>query len=348
MMFGRGSYSELGTILNKRKSATDDYSVFLVDKIFENAVFGNSIPVENNDLIYWMDVTEEPKTKTVDETVASILEKKGKLPIAIVGLGGGSVMDYAKSIGLMLTNEGSASEYQGLDLIKNKGVHTVVVPTISGTGAEVSMTAVLTGPEKKLGIKCDYTVPDQMLLDPDLIRDVPNPQRFYTGMDCFIHNVESLNGTWNNVFSIAYGEKSLEMSKEVFINPNISREEADDKLMIASLMGGLSLTYSQVGACHALSYGLSYVMGTKHGIGNCIAFNVLDEFYQEGVDDFRKMMDIHGIELPKNYTANVTEDEMNKMIDTALSLEFMWDHLIGKDWQKTITRDKLRVLYERM
>jgi 3-deoxy-alpha-D-manno-octulosonate 8-oxidase len=73
-------------------------------------------------------------------------------------------------------------------------------------------------PEKKLGINSDYTVFDQMVLDPELIADAPrDPQRFYTGMDCYIHCVESLEGTYLNSFSQAYGEKAMALCREVFL-----------------------------------------------------------------------------------------------------------------------------------
>ena len=100
-------------------------------------------------------------------------------------------MDIAKAVALMLTNKGSSADYQGWDLIKNPPVYKIGIPTLSGTGAEVSRTCVLMGPEKKLGINSDYTPFDQIILDPNLIANVPKDQRFYTGMDCYIHCIES-------------------------------------------------------------------------------------------------------------------------------------------------------------
>ena len=67
---------------------------------------------------------------------------------------------------------------------------------MSGTGAEVSRTTVLTGPTKKLGMNSDFTPFDQIVLDPELTANAPANQRFYTGMDCYIHCIESLNGTY--------------------------------------------------------------------------------------------------------------------------------------------------------
>src|SRR5690606_808504 len=113
-------------------------------------------------------------------------------------------------------------------------IYHVGVPTISGTGSEVSRTTVLTGPEKKLGINSDYTPFDQVVLDPELTIGVPKNQWFYTGMDCFIHCVESLNGTYLNAFSQSYGEKAYDLCKEIFYDNSGTAEELQDKLMMTS------------------------------------------------------------------------------------------------------------------
>ena len=73
--------------------------------------------------------------------------------------------------------------------------------------------------------------------------------------------------------------------------------------MMASYFGGMSIAYSQVGICHALSYGLAFVLGLHHGIGNAVVFDYLDEFYPEGVAEFRKMCSRHNIRLPRNRVA---------------------------------------------
>ena len=205
----------------------------------------------------------------------------------------------------MLTNDGSSSLYQGLNLAKNQGVYHIGIPTLSGTGAEVSMTAVLTGPVKKLGIKGEFTPFDLIVLDPELIHDAPKNQRFYTGMDAYIHNVESVNGMNRNCISDSYAIQSQALCREVFLNETISREEADEKLMVASYFGGLSIGHSEVGVCHALSYGLSYVLGLHHGIANCIAFNQLEEIYGQDVREFHRMVEKNKIEMPQQYLKGI-------------------------------------------
>lgn len=348
ILYGRNSFDQLGDVLGELRTEKDSYVLFLLDPYFEGTDFIKRIPLHTQDILKIIDITDEPKTKTVDAIVAEVKKLRHGLPVSVVGIGGGSIMDYAKAIRLMFTNEGSSALYQGLDFIKNKGVHCTVIPTISGTGAEASMTTVLSGPEKKLGIKGNFTTADQLVMDPDLIASVPEPHRFYTAMDCYIHNIEAANGHRKTIMGDSLGTESLRLCREIFLCEDSHTPENDEKLMVASYLGGLSLTYSEVGACHAISYGLATVLGIHHGIGNCVVFNQLEEFYPEGVKEFREMMKNNNIVLPTGVVANCTAEEIEKMIDVTLTLVFMWAHVSGPDWQKTITREKLRGLLMKM
>lgn len=345
IMFGRGSFNQLSDILRERRVTTDSFMVFVIDDVFSGAPLESRLPLEGRDLLLRVNVDDEPKTASIDALVAQIREYHPVTPDGIIGIGGGSTMDIAKAISLMLNNPGSSADYQGWDLIKNPAVYHVAVPTLAGTGAEISRTAILTGPEKKLGINSDYTLYDQIVLDPELLVGVPKEQWFYTGMDCYIHDIESLQGTFINEFSRAYGEKSLELCRQVFLEDH---QEKDGKLMMASYFGGMSIAYSQVGACHALSYGLSYVLGIHHGIGCCIAFDYLDDIYPEGVAEFRRMMHRHQISLPRQLTAGMDEQAMEKMVTTALNLVPLWENCLGPDWRNIMTRERAMEIYKRM
>lgn len=345
IMFGRASFNQLGDVLAERRTTQGSFMVFIVDDVFLEKPLQERIPLEGNDYLLWVNVDEEPKTSYIDSLVDQIKEYHQLPPDGVIGIGGGSALDIAKAVSLMLNNSGSSADYQGWDLIKNPAVYHVAVPTLAGTGAEISRTAILTGPEKKLGINSDYTLFDQIILDPELLAGVPKDQWFYTGMDCYIHDVESLQGTYINEFSKAYGEKSLELCREVFLEDH---DDRDDKLMMASYFGGMSIAYSQVGACHALSYGLSYVLGIHHGIGCCIAFDYLDEIYQEGVSEFRQMMEKHNISLPRNLTKGMAEQDLDKMVTTALGLEPLWENCLGPDWRNIMTRERALEIYSRM
>lgn len=350
MIFGRGSFDQLDDVLMDERKNASDFVVFLVDQVHQNKPLAERLPNQSQDMVIWLDVTDEPKTTYVDaltEQVQAFAKEKaeGQNPVSVVGIGGGSSLDIGKAVALLLTNPGGAASYQGWDLIQNPAIHHIGIPTISGTGAEASRTTVLTGPDKKLGMNSDYTVFDQVIMDADLVAGVPKNQWFYTGMDCYIHNVEALNGTYINEFARAFGEKSTELCHQVFIEDH---PDAADKLMMASYMGGQSIAYSQVGACHALSYGLSYVLGYHHGIGNCIVFNVLDDFYPEGVKVFRQMMDKHNIELPQGVCADLTEEQMKQMIQVSSGLAPLWDNVYGPSWKEKVTPELLRSLFERM
>lgn len=346
VVYGRGSFNQLDAILapNRKQDAP---MIFLVDHFFENKPLIDRIPLRGRDKIIYADVTHEPKTTYVDEIANKLKEEFGTVS-GIIGLGGGSTMDLAKAVSLMMNNPGSSADYQGWDLVKFPGVYKVGIPTLSGTGAEVSRTCVLTGPTKKLGMNSDFTPFDQIVLDPELTSNAPVNQRFYTGMDCYIHCIESLEGTYLNEFSKSYGEKALELCREVFVEKNIWDDESDDKLMMASYAGGMSIAYSQVGVAHAVSYGLSYLLGTKHGIGNCIVMNHLDEYYPDGVTEFKHMVNKNGITIPTGICSGLSDEDFDKMINVSLGMKPLWENALGKGWESVITRNKLRELYEKL
>lgn len=347
VIFGAGCFGQLGEILMPKRINSEAPFIFLVDDVFEGTGLISRIPLIFNDQLIFISADEEPKTDQVDALVHKIKSDYDDLPSGIIGIGGGTLLDLAKAVAIMLTNKGNAYQYQGWDLVKKPSIYHVGIPTISGTGAEVSRTTVLLGPEKKLGINSDYTTFDQVLMDPDLTKGVPKEQWFYTGMDCFIHCIESLNGTFLNAFSQSYGEKALELCKEVYLE-DLQEDEARNKLMMASWHGGMSIAYSQVGVAHAMSYGLSYLLGVRHGIGNCLVFQHLKEFYPEGVELFNEMKEKHNILLPKGICKELTNDDFEIMINVALSLVPLWENALGKEWRTIVTPEKLKSIYQKI
>lgn len=346
VIYGRGSFNQLNDILapHRKQGAP---MIFLLDHFFEGKELMSRIPVRGNDKVFAADVTYEPKTGYVDQLANHLKETYGTVS-GIVGIGGGSTLDLAKAVSLMMNNPGSSADYQGWDLVKNPGVYKVGIPTLSGTGAEVSRTTVLTGPTRKLGMNSDFTPFDQIVLDPQLTANAPINQRFYTGMDCYIHCIESLEGTYLNEFSKSYGEKALELCRKVFLEKHHWDEDNDDKLMMASYAGGMSIAYSQVGVAHAVGYGLSYLLGTKHGIGNCIVMNHIGEYYPAGVAEFKRMVEKNKVDIPQGICKSLTDEQFDIMINVALGLKPLWENALGKDWEKIMTKDKLRQLYEKL
>ena len=346
VVYGRGCFNQLDEIIAPRRKEGKPM-IFLVDHFFDGKALLNRIPLRGNDKIVLADVTYEPKTTQVDKLAKELKDEFGTVS-GIIGIGGGSTMVLAKAVSLMMGNPGSSADYQGWDLVKFPGVYKAGIPTLSGTGAEVSRTCVLTGPTRKLGMNSDFTPFDQIVLDPELTANAPINQRFYTGMDCYIHCIESLEGTYLNEFSKSYGEKALQLCQEVFIKKQVWDDECDDKLMMASYAGGMSIAYSQVGVAHAVSYGLSYLLGTKHGIGNCIVMNHLEEYYPEGVKEFKYMVEKNQIDIPQGVCKGLTDEQFDTMINVSLGMKPLWENALGKDWEKIMTREKLRALFEKL
>jgi len=139
----------------------------------------------------------------------------------------------------------------------------------------------------------------------------------------------------------------LDLCEEVFLT-DLPKAASREKLMMASWHGGMSIAYSQVGIAHAMSYGLGYLLGVKHGIGNCLVFQYLEEFYPEGVATFNKMMKRHQIQLPKGICKNLSEAEFDKMIAVALSMEPLWENALGDNWRTIITPEKLKAIYQKI
>ena len=138
------------------------------------------------------------------------------------------------------------------------------------------------------------------------------------------------------------------MVQEIFVQKDNWDDDSDNKLMMASYAGGMSIAYSQVGVAHAVSYGLSYLLGTKHGIGNCIVMNHLEEYYPEAVIEFKKMVEKNKIELPQNICQDLSEEQFDIMINVSLGMKPLWENALGLDWEKKMNREKLRELYGKL
>ena len=113
-------------------------------------------------------------------------------------------------------------------------------------------------------------------------------------------------------------------------------------------MGGLSLTYSEVGVCHALSYGLSKIHGTRHCYANCVIFQHLEDIYPEGVGEFKHMLKKHNISLPQNLSKDWNEETLTKMANVSYNLPFMWNHAFGDRYKEIATMDYIKSLFKRL
>lgn len=337
ILFGRGALDRLGELL-----PAQGWTACVVDAVHRAGPIPARLAARNVE-IFWFDAAHEPSTDQVDATAALVRATRPEAPSAILGLGGGSTMDVAKGVSVMLTNPGSARDYQGWDLVPHPAVFKLGVPSLAGSGAEASRTAVFFSGDRKFGINSDHSMFDAILLDPELLAGVPADQRFHSGMDCFIHCVEAVTGTMASPLAHAHAGKALELCEAVFLG-----EGSDDDLMVASYMGGCSIVNSEVGVAHALSYGLSLELGLRHGLANCIAFDVLDEFYGAHVETFRRMMARHAITLPRGVTRGLDQPAIARMVAMALRMERPLVNALGENWREVLTPERIEALYARM
>ena len=296
-------------------------------------------------LFFFNSKASEPKTDDIDKLKLEILKKrKNKTPKLIIGIGGGSAMDVAKSLSVLFTNEGMAKDFQGWDLVKKPSIYKIGVPSIAGSGSEASRTAVLTSGSKKMGINSDHSMFDAIILDENLLKTVPNELFVFSAMDCYIHCVESLEGTFKNELSKSIASKALELCRDSLLDKKINYS----KLITASYLGGVSIVNSEVGICHALSYGLSLEYNYKHGYANTIVFNQLDEYYGDHIKDFKKILKIHNINLPKNISNKFSDEKLERMIEMTIKMERPLENALGERWKFYFTKEKIKSILKKL
>lgn len=347
-IFGTGSIAQLANTLDQKRKRKTDIVIFMIDSFFKNNRLIEKIPIADNDKLYFIDTTNEPDTQGIDDLCETIKRDCIVEPVCAVGIGGGATLDTAKAISNLLTNSGKAEIYQGWDLVPKKGVYKIGIPTLSGTGAEASRTCVLSNKKKgiKLGMNSDYTMFDQLILDPDLTRSVPREQFFYTGMDTYMHCIESLNGHYRNMIVDSFAEKAVALCREIFFSDEMMSDENLGKMMVASYLGGCSA--GNVGVIHPISAGLSIVLNVPHGLGNCLSMGALEEFYPEEYDEFQEMMSRQRVRLPQGLCKDFCDEKYVQLYKSSIVHETPLANALGSEYKKILTRDKVYEIYKKI
>jgi 3-deoxy-alpha-D-manno-octulosonate 8-oxidase len=349
-IFGKGAIAQLPKLLEKKLEAKTDFAVYFIDEFFREKMQILDLKFRNNDEVYFVETVDEPKTEDIDNFRDKILELEKGLPKVIVGIGGGITLDTGKAVSNLLTNGGKAEDYQGWDLVKVAGVYKIGIPTISGTGAEASRTCVMTNSKNglKLGMNSDFTIYNQLILDPNLTKTVPKEQYFYTGMDTYIHCVESLNGNYRNAIGDAYSRQAIELTREVFHSEDMMSEDNREKLMVASYLGGCAIANSFVGVIHPFSAGLSVVLGTHHCVGNCITMNGMEEFYPDEYHEFVEMAKKQGIEIPKGIAKDLIKETYEQLFHSTTIHEKPLKNALGENFKEILTLQKVEEIFKKM
>ncbi|MBI3773338.1 MAG: iron-containing alcohol dehydrogenase [Gammaproteobacteria bacterium] len=354
--FGAGCLDELPKHLAVRrdlaaKEGENSNVIYLIDEFFANQKeMLIRVGVNPQDRIEFVSTREEPKTDAIDQRVAALKGAGYSSPVAIVGIGGGITLDTAKAVANLFTNGGRAEQYQGWDLVKVPAVYKIGVPTISGTGAEATRTCVMTNTKSglKLGMNSDHTVFDHIILDPDLTSTVPRDQYFYTGMDAYIHCIESMAGSYRNAVGDAYSRETVNLCRQVFLSDDMMSNDGRERLMVASYLGGCAIAASYVGLVHPFSAGLSVVLGLHHCVANCIAMRAMQEFYPEAYDEFWLMVDRQRVNIPSGVAQGLTENQYRALYESTIIHQKPLTNALGADYRSILTYDKVVSLFQKM
>ncbi|WP_236203605.1 iron-containing alcohol dehydrogenase [Pseudomonas protegens] len=192
----------------------------------------------------------------------------------LIGLGGGSAIDIAKSVGAYAGYHGALEDLFGIDQVPRKGPPLIAIPTTAGTGSEVTNVAILSDrvAQLKKGIISDYLLPDVALVSPQMTLTCPPRVTAASGVDALAHAIEaylSLNAS-AITDSLAIGAIKLIVKAlpKAFANP--AHLQAREDMATASLMAGMAFGNAGVGAVHAMAYPLGGRFHMSHGVSNAL------------------------------------------------------------------------------
>ena len=281
LIFGPGKIEDLPEILKKEKFAK-------VAAIVDKGVAGNQdllrvfdkIRSDGITILVFVNEVAEPDYDYLDEFKNYFKEGYE----CIIGVGGGSSLDLAKGIAVLLTNPGKAITYRGFPDLKNNPLPVIAVPTTAGTGSEVTYNAVFTdsSEKRKLGINSRLSYPIYAILDPNLTLSCPKSVTISSGMDAIVHVVESFVSKTSNPISKMFAKESFQL-----VYPNLLKVMEDPQninirgnLLLGSYLAGVSLE-SGGGPSSSLSYPLGSLFKVPHGIAGGIFIAKIVKFNVE-------------------------------------------------------------------
>lgn len=222
-------------------------------------------------------VEPEPSMPAADQ-VARVARKSSY--DLVIGLGGGSSLDMAKLASISATNPNPITDFIGVGKVPKPGLPKILIPTTAGTGAEITMNAIISNKEEhlKLGIVTPYNLADVAVIDPLLSLTMPPNVTAATGLDALTHAVESLMSIDLNLFCEPLAVKAVKL---IFQSLPKAYREGDDivarrDMSLASMLAGISLAISGVCAGHAAAY--SFTVTVPHGVGCALALPYVMEF----------------------------------------------------------------------
>lgn len=239
--------------------------------------------------------SEEPDYDYLDEVAARV--RRQPQPALVLGIGGGSCMDIAKALAVLLTNPGRGLDYRGFDKVTVPGVPTLLIPTTAGTGSEVTINAVFTDKKemRKLGINGRYLNATWALLDAEWTLSCPRAAALSAGMDAMTHTLESFMCRQHTTLTRVFSREAFRLLYEglpclLDAPEDLARRQ---QLLLGAYLAGAALFNSGSGIAGAMSYPLGVNYKIPHGIcGAVLLPSVVDFNVAHGYHDFAELLDV--------------------------------------------------------
>ena len=245
-------------------------------------------------------VGPDPSRAMVEAALATAREIDAT---GIVGFGGGSPLDVAKTVALLAGSDEAMDDVWGVGQAKGPRLPLVLVPTTAGTGSEVTPVAIITvGETEKRGVSTPLLQPDVAILDPVLTFGLPASVTAATGIDAMVHAIEaySSKNANNNPISRALAREALQLLSRNIEAATAGEQQARAPMLLGSMLAGQAFANSPVAAVHALAYPLGGRFKVPHGLSNAVllphvlAFNIQEPSACRAYQELSPLIGAHG------------------------------------------------------
>ena len=293
--FGNGAREVLAEEITKRGFK----KVFLVsDKSLVEAGVAAKVEEElkkaNIEYTLYSEIKPNPTIKNVLDGVEACKQSGADL---IVAVGGGSSMDTAKGISIVMTNPDRSDirSLNGLSNTVNKGMPVIAMPTTAGTAAEVTINYVITDEERKIKMVCvdPHDIPIIAIVDTELMASMPKGLAAATGLDALTHAVEGYITKAHNLMSAMFHMKAIKLIFENLSKAvNDKDPEAIEKMGYAQYIAGMGFSNVGLGIVHSMAHQLGAVYDTPHGIANAMLLPTVMRFNGENPETAQRFREI--------------------------------------------------------
>jgi lactaldehyde reductase len=259
------------------------------------------LEVNGFDYELYSNIKPNPTIENVQSGVKAYKESGADYIIAI---GGGSSMDTAKAIGIIITNPEyeDVRSLEGVAPTKNKCVPILAVPTTAGTAAEVTINYVITDAEKNRKMVCvdPHDIPVVAIIDPDMMASMPKGLTAATGMDALTHAIEgyTTKGAWE--LSDMFHLKAIEIIARSLRGAVDNTEDGREGMALGQYVAGMGFSNVGLGIVHSMAHPLGALYDTPHGVANAIILPTVMEYNAEATGDkykyIAKAMGVQGVD----------------------------------------------------